>query len=438
MRRFTIFKSFTVILIVLFLLSGCGKTEAKDFSNQEIKTLSEDFLNKVISLSMTEAELDKELPRKDTDDIWNFLEEKGVAKYLANNTLNPNLFDADLAEADISKQLYNEILPLFVLYNGYQPSDFSIDIDTENPLYQVKFLLKKESISKGIYDDLLSSNVQKTFMFSLVVDEDGKLKIGKCLIPAYGETKEEVIETVQKMRLHNLKLEGDIYGPTLKDLTDVVFETNKWSIKDNVDETSVLIHSSNPSTSNTKVTFEIWYFNNDQYDFRIRQIIDGNKKLTMDNEIQNYMKRFEESYYSKLTGVKDETNVIADENALEVKEITEEIKQSVVDYGYALVDAINNGDFTTVEYYLLPDSNLYSSQVELVEKLFSQNITESIYEFDINSVNKINDNKYEVKTFEAIGINRDGEEEINEYQLVYTVENKNGQYLLSDIKKAEQ
>ncbi|MEH7524932.1 hypothetical protein V7149_16875 [Bacillus sp. JJ1503] len=119
------------------------------------------------------------------------------------------------------------------------------------------------------------------------------------------------------------------------------------------------------------------------------------------------------------------------------EEDLQEIHNTVADYGYFLINAINNGDFSIVQPYLLPDSNLYWSQVDLVVNLYSKDIIEHLYTFDIVSVQKVSENIYEVESFEEIGIESGGTEEIKEYQWIYTVEQANGQFLLSDIRKAK-
>lgn len=116
----------------------------------------------------------------------------------------------------------------------------------------------------------------------------------------------------------------------------------------------------------------------------------------------------------------------------------QELHDAVVNYGYSLVQAINDGDFSIVEPYLLPDSNLYFSQVALVEKLFSQNVTESLYEFDVTSAVEISENTYEIETFEDTIVIKNGNEESKQFRWVYTVEYVNGQYFLSDIKSPVQ
>ena len=129
-----------------------------------------------------------------------------------------------------------------------------------------------------------------------------------------------------------------------------------------------------------------------------------------------------------------EVDISSNENPMQ----NHELQGAVVNYGYALVEAINYGDFSIVEPYLLPEGNLYLSQVNLVDNLFSKNITESIYEIDVKSATKISENTYEVETFEDTGITTDGVEENKQFRWVYTVEYVNGQYLLSDIKKPVQ
>lgn len=128
--------------------------------------------------------------------------------------------------------------------------------------------------------------------------------------------------------------------------------------------------------------------------------------------------------------IQDEVDEPYDEYPMQ----NQELRDAVVDYGYALVDAINYGDFTIVEPYLLPESNLYNAQVKLVDNLFGKNITESLYEIDVTSVTKISENTYEVETFEDIGIVTNGLEENKQFSWVYTVEYVNDQYLLSEIK----
>lgn len=108
-------------------------------------------------------------------------------------------------------------------------------------------------------------------------------------------------------------------------------------------------------------------------------------------------------------------------------------------YAHSLVDAINTGDFSLVEEYLLEGSSLYYSQKALVNNLFSYGTTEKI-----ESIEKIEENwespdKCFVSTREVATISyKSGKEETNTYFWTYTVVRKDGKYYLSDIKKYEK
>lgn len=106
----------------------------------------------------------------------------------------------------------------------------------------------------------------------------------------------------------------------------------------------------------------------------------------------------------------------------------------VVNYGNGLIEAINNGDFEIVESYLLPGSEMYISQRKLVNDLYSQGIVEHFNTFNIEAIKKVDENIFEVETYEDILIEKAGTEENKEFQWIYTVQNVNGDFLLSNIR----
>lgn len=110
------------------------------------------------------------------------------------------------------------------------------------------------------------------------------------------------------------------------------------------------------------------------------------------------------------------------------------VYNAVVNYGNNMIEAINKGDFRIVEPFLLPNSNLYISQEKLVNDLYSKGIVEHVYTFNIESVKKLEENIFEAETFEEISIESGGKEQVKEFQWLYTIQNVNGQFLLSDIK----
>jgi hypothetical protein len=125
----------------------------------------------------------------------------------------------------------------------------------------------------------------------------------------------------------------------------------------------------------------------------------------------------------------------AQQSSSEIEFLDEQgVYNTVVNYGNGLIEAINNGDFLIVESYLLPGSELYISQRKLVDDLSSQGIVENFNTFNIESIRKVDGTVFEVETFEEVSIERAGTQEIKVFQWIYTVQNVNGNYLLSDIR----
>ncbi|MEH7336849.1 hypothetical protein V7161_30020 [Neobacillus drentensis] len=129
------------------------------------------------------------------------------------------------------------------------------------------------------------------------------------------------------------------------------------------------------------------------------------------------------------------TNVIETETAGSETNTNSAIEEAVKNYENALPEAVNQGDFTIVESFLLSDSPLYHAQIDLVNNLYSKNITENLYNFEIVSMNQETEDIYSVETNEEYGIVKNGKEERKTYKWIYTIQNVDGQWLLSDIHK---
>ncbi|KZZ85310.1 TcaA NTF2-like domain-containing protein [Bacillus sp. SJS] len=166
----------------------------------------------------------------------------------------------------------------------------------------------------------------------------------------------------------------------------------------------------------------------------IEQNIQRNYQLE-EEAYQNYIQEQEKNIENYQESVESEVAETSQQNNSEIGPLEEqEVYNLVVNYGNGMIQAINNGDFLIVESFLLPESNLYISQRKLVEDLYNQNIVENLYTFNIESISKVGINMFEVETFEEIGIEKQGKEDIKEFQWLYTVQNVNGEYLLSDIR----
>ena len=105
-------------------------------------------------------------------------------------------------------------------------------------------------------------------------------------------------------------------------------------------------------------------------------------------------------------------------------------------YAYSLVDAINSGNFSTVEEYLLKDSNLYKSQQKLVNNLYSKEITEKLVSIEVIEEDWQDDSKCFVSTKEIVEIHySSGKSETNTYYWTYTMLRSGEKYYLTDIIK---
>jgi len=105
-------------------------------------------------------------------------------------------------------------------------------------------------------------------------------------------------------------------------------------------------------------------------------------------------------------------------------------------YAYALIDSINTGIFSTVEEYLLKDSNLYKMQKKLVYSLYEKGVTENLLSIEMVDENWESKEKCLVSTKEVVEIfYASGKSETNTYYWTYTMVYSNNKYYLSDIAK---
>lgn len=145
----------------------------------------------------------------------------------------------------------------------------------------------------------------------------------------------------------------------------------------------------------------------------------------------------EEAYQKSVQEQADEieSEQVVEQSSSEMDLLDEQgVYNAVVNYGNGLIEAINNGDFLMVDSYLLPGSDLYISQQKLVNDLYSQGIVEHFNMFNIESIRKVDENIFEVETYEDILIEKAGTAENKEFQWIYTVQNVNGDFLLSNIR----
>ena len=109
--------------------------------------------------------------------------------------------------------------------------------------------------------------------------------------------------------------------------------------------------------------------------------------------------------------------------------IEEEIKSLIESYEYDYVEAVNVGDPSLVYEHLVYNGKLYNEHSTNIYNFFERGISETLYEANIENIEKINDKEYRVKVYEKIGIIKEGTEDIKEFNSTYVVV-KDGEELL--------
>lgn len=114
---------------------------------------------------------------------------------------------------------------------------------------------------------------------------------------------------------------------------------------------------------------------------------------------------------------------------------TSSVDTLISNYLYGLVAAINENDFSLVEPYLLPGSELYSAQKDLLKKANEKGFKESLLDYEITET-IVEDGKAIISTWEQIDIMySDGESETKEFNWTYeAVPDEEGNLLLSTIE----
>jgi len=112
------------------------------------------------------------------------------------------------------------------------------------------------------------------------------------------------------------------------------------------------------------------------------------------------------------------------------------VYDAVISYENLMIEAINYGDFRMVEPYLLPNSHLTMSQEIVIDSLYANGIIASMGVFNIESIRKVAEDIFEAEAYLELHMVDGVDEEDDVARWVYTVQNVHGQYLLSDVKKA--
>jgi len=116
----------------------------------------------------------------------------------------------------------------------------------------------------------------------------------------------------------------------------------------------------------------------------------------------------------------EEDKIVVD--YIDVKADTYYIEAVIRNYENNIIYAINENDFSCVEGYLLPNSDLYKSQKRLISYLNSKKIKEELNNYSIEDIVENKDGFYKVYVYENIDIiYPDGRKVTKEYYWIYTV-----------------
>lgn len=86
------------------------------------------------------------------------------------------------------------------------------------------------------------------------------------------------------------------------------------------------------------------------------------------------------------------------------------------------ISAINYGDFSYIEHFLVPGTKLYNIQKEIVDTYLPRGIGEELVSYSINSVKAIDNNTYEADVNETLRyLYQDGTSELKKFHFIYTI-----------------
>lgn len=110
-----------------------------------------------------------------------------------------------------------------------------------------------------------------------------------------------------------------------------------------------------------------------------------------------------------------------EESEYALDNIEEQLNSLINNYINNFTYAVNNNDFTVVEPYIYPGSNLYTTQSAYVPNAYKQGITENVTSYNVTSCT-VNDDKKSgtIITHETYEINSNGNSSQKSYDYKYT------------------
>lgn len=115
--------------------------------------------------------------------------------------------------------------------------------------------------------------------------------------------------------------------------------------------------------------------------------------------------------------------------------IEDRINKLLQNYNENWANAVNSGDFSKVSQYLITGSKFYSSQSELLTKLYNQSVKENFIKCEVSDIKNISEGIYKANVYEEYNVSYpDGSQKKIMDNWVYTIETT-PQLGLSDLEQ---
>ena len=189
------------------------------------------------------------------------------------------------------------------------------------------------------------------------------------------------------------------------------------------DVTKIKVKSNKPEA--------ILYINGKSTDKKIKDIknIVG---LGNDTKIYAVIKEGDKTLKSDVLEVYGDDTYDLDFQEINEENIDEIIDLFIQDYEEGYENAINEGDFGLVSDYLLEGSDVYYEYEENVGLFYDKYIKRYLESYNVETIDDLGNDIYEVVVIEDLIIDRDGDETSTEIKLILTIEFIDGELYITE------
>lgn len=136
----------------------------------------------------------------------------------------------------------------------------------------------------------------------------------------------------------------------------------------------------------------------------------------------DYEEDYEEDYES-------DEELVVEENVTK-----DDLEYFLQNYGYATMDAIRMNDFSYAEPFLDPNGKSYNESKDYIDYLNNKNISENLLTIEVTDVFTLNDETYQVNTYEEYDIfYEDGSSKFKSFNSQYKVKLIDGQLYVNEL-----